>query len=233
MDDAKTVWCGNLADQVTEELLYELFLQVAPLERVKIPIDREGRKSNFGFVTFKHEVSVPYAVQLLNGIKMFDKNLNVKPRNGGAQQERQRAEQNAVQRSFSYPNDAYNQNRYNQHKRFNESSDMGPQYVSYDQLVQLGQILNVNHNYQDSPFDNLHEIGQGSSLEHNNRNNRQQWERHNYEDRERSDYDRPRKGYERERGRRNNDHSNRNRKNNDRHNHNYDRNGERRNRRFF
>lgn len=26
--DNKTLWCGNLAEQVTEELLYELFLQV-------------------------------------------------------------------------------------------------------------------------------------------------------------------------------------------------------------
>lgn len=27
-EDNKTIWCGNLAEQVTEELLYELFLQV-------------------------------------------------------------------------------------------------------------------------------------------------------------------------------------------------------------
>lgn len=27
-DDIKTLWCGNLPEQATEELLYELFLQV-------------------------------------------------------------------------------------------------------------------------------------------------------------------------------------------------------------
>ncbi|XP_057658869.1 RNA-binding protein 7 isoform X1 [Diorhabda carinulata] len=81
MDDEKTVWCGNLSDKVTEELLFELFLQAAPLERVRIPTDKEGRKSNFGFVTFKHQQSVEYAVQLLNGIRLYDKNLNIKPRN--------------------------------------------------------------------------------------------------------------------------------------------------------
>lgn len=27
-EDNKTVWCGNLPEQVTEEILYELFLQV-------------------------------------------------------------------------------------------------------------------------------------------------------------------------------------------------------------
>jgi len=28
MDDERTVWCGNLSEKVTEEVLYELFLQV-------------------------------------------------------------------------------------------------------------------------------------------------------------------------------------------------------------
>lgn len=116
MDDAKTVWVGNIADQVTEELLYELFLQSGPLERVKIPTDREGRKSSFAFVTFKHEVSVPYTVQLLNGIKLCEKNLNIKPRNGGAQKDKYNALQSPMQRSFSYPNEVYN-SPHNEHLR--------------------------------------------------------------------------------------------------------------------
>lgn len=81
MEDSKTIWCGNLADQVTEELLYELFLQVGPLERVKIPIDKSGRKMCYGFITFKHELSRDYALHLLNGTCLFDKNLNIQYRN--------------------------------------------------------------------------------------------------------------------------------------------------------
>lgn len=81
MSDERTVWCGNLSDEVTEELLFELFLQVGPLERVKIPTDKEGRQLNYGFVTFKHEVSLDYAMQLLNGTTLFDRNLNIKYRN--------------------------------------------------------------------------------------------------------------------------------------------------------
>lgn len=30
-EDNKTLWCGNLPEQATEELLYELFLQVSLL----------------------------------------------------------------------------------------------------------------------------------------------------------------------------------------------------------
>ncbi|CAH1112065.1 unnamed protein product [Psylliodes chrysocephalus] len=84
MDDSRTVFCGNISDKVTEELLFELFLQAAPLERVRIPTDKEGRKSNFAFVTFKHEESVTYAQHLLNGIRMYDKCIQIKPRHNSA-----------------------------------------------------------------------------------------------------------------------------------------------------
>lgn len=86
MDDPdKTIFCGNLSTKVTEELLYELFLQAGPLERVKIPLDKEGRLASYAFITFKHKISVPYALQLLNGIELYQKKLNLKPRNGSQQ----------------------------------------------------------------------------------------------------------------------------------------------------
>lgn len=33
-EDMKTLWCGNLSDKVTEEILYELFLQVCNSEDI-------------------------------------------------------------------------------------------------------------------------------------------------------------------------------------------------------
>ncbi|XP_022904443.1 RNA-binding protein 7 [Onthophagus taurus] len=79
-EDQRTIFCGNLSTRVTEELLYELFLQVAPLEKVKIPVDRDGRPGSYGFVTCRHVQSVPYAIRLLNGTALFDRRLNLKPR---------------------------------------------------------------------------------------------------------------------------------------------------------
>ena len=73
-----TLFVGNLDFCVTEEILYELFLQAGPLKRVKIPIDYRTKKPHkFGFVTFKHICSVNYAISLLNGIKLFNSNLAV------------------------------------------------------------------------------------------------------------------------------------------------------------
>lgn len=78
--DAKTLYCGNLADEVTEELLYELFLQGGPVEEVKIVKDKNGKSRGFGFITFKHAVSVPYALQLMTGESLFGRALRMQER---------------------------------------------------------------------------------------------------------------------------------------------------------
>ena len=44
MDDQDDyiLWAGNLEDKVTEELLYELFLQAGPLDYVKKPKEKNS-----------------------------------------------------------------------------------------------------------------------------------------------------------------------------------------------
>ena len=51
-----TCYCGNLDLKVTEELLWELMLQVGPIESVYIPKDKvTGAHQGFGFVEFRGE----------------------------------------------------------------------------------------------------------------------------------------------------------------------------------
>lgn len=60
--DARTLFVGNIAEKVTEDLLYELMLQAGPIEEVRIPKDRETQKQkSFGFVLFKYRCAVEYA----------------------------------------------------------------------------------------------------------------------------------------------------------------------------
>ncbi|XP_041920198.1 RNA-binding protein 7 [Alosa sapidissima] len=80
----RTLFVGNLDPQVTEELLFELFLQAGPLIKVKIPKDNDGRAKQFAFVNFKHEVSVPYGMELLNGTKLFGRALKIQFRSGSS-----------------------------------------------------------------------------------------------------------------------------------------------------
>ena len=73
-----TVHVGNLDSLVTEEILWELFSQAGPLERLHIPRDKvTGEGSGYGFVEFSLERDADYAARLLNGIKLYNRNLRV------------------------------------------------------------------------------------------------------------------------------------------------------------
>lgn len=80
----RTLWVGNLSERTTEEHLFELFLQAGPLEKVTIPV-KDGRKQKFAFVTFKHECSVPYTIELFDGIRLWGNVLKLQNRTGSTQ----------------------------------------------------------------------------------------------------------------------------------------------------
>ncbi|BES87896.1 Hypothetical protein NTJ_00701 [Nesidiocoris tenuis] len=81
----RTVYVGNVGSEVTDELLHELFLQAGPVDEVTSPGQDGTRKKPFAFVTFKHSCSVPYAINLLDGIKLFDQPIRVAPSRGSDQ----------------------------------------------------------------------------------------------------------------------------------------------------
>ena len=56
-----TVYVGNLDPQVTEELLWELFLQAGPVTNVYVPKDRVTSTHQwYGFVEFRNEEDAEY-----------------------------------------------------------------------------------------------------------------------------------------------------------------------------
>ncbi|VDL90678.1 unnamed protein product [Schistocephalus solidus] len=70
-----TLYISNLSPKMSEEIIYELFLQAGPIESVSL-------KGNFGFVTFEDEESVLYSCSLFEGVRLFDQELKIKPRAG-------------------------------------------------------------------------------------------------------------------------------------------------------
>ncbi|XP_010785698.1 RNA-binding protein 7-like [Notothenia coriiceps] len=80
----RTLFIRNLDSRVTEELLFELFIQAGPLTKTKIPKDADGKQKTFGFAVYKHEVSVPYAMQLLDGTSVHGRTLHVQFRSGSS-----------------------------------------------------------------------------------------------------------------------------------------------------
>ncbi|XP_031559178.1 RNA-binding protein 7-like [Actinia tenebrosa] len=80
-----SVYVGNLEKRVTEEIMWELFLQAGPVDRVSIPKDKDtGIQRSFGFVEFSSPVSVTYASELINGLCLYGQSIVVKPQNIGS-----------------------------------------------------------------------------------------------------------------------------------------------------
>uniref|UniRef100_A0A8C0EU64 RNA binding motif protein 11 n=1 Tax=Bubo bubo TaxID=30461 RepID=A0A8C0EU64_BUBBB len=61
---------------------YHCFNLAGPLTKVTICKDKEGKPKSFGFVCFKHKESVPYAIALLNGIRLYGRPIKVQYRFG-------------------------------------------------------------------------------------------------------------------------------------------------------
>ncbi|RVW26612.1 Splicing factor 3B subunit 4 [Vitis vinifera] len=76
-----TAYVGNLDPQVTEELLWELFVQAGPVVNVYVPKDRvTNLHQGYGFVEFRSEEDADYASQdkksLDVGANLFVGNLD-------------------------------------------------------------------------------------------------------------------------------------------------------------
>ena len=81
MRDAEcSIFVANLDSRVSEEILWELFLQAGPVKSVHIPIDKEsGKQRNFAFIEFSSSIAAHYAWELLDGIKLYNCPLTVRP----------------------------------------------------------------------------------------------------------------------------------------------------------
>lgn len=73
-----TAYVGNLDPQITEELLWELFVQAGPVVNVYVPKDRvTNAHQGYGFVEFRSEEDADYAIKVLNMIKLYGKPIRV------------------------------------------------------------------------------------------------------------------------------------------------------------
>ncbi|KAI3647271.1 hypothetical protein MP228_007492 [Amoeboaphelidium protococcarum] len=73
-----TVYVGNLDERVNDAILWELFLQVAPVKKVYMPKDRlAANHQGFGFVEFYQERDAEYAVKIMNLVRVWGKPIRV------------------------------------------------------------------------------------------------------------------------------------------------------------
>lgn len=73
-----TLYIGNCDEQVTEELVWELFLQCGPVVSVQMPRDKVTTEHNgYGFVEFKSEDDADYAIKIMHMTKLYGKPIKV------------------------------------------------------------------------------------------------------------------------------------------------------------
>ncbi|KAL0122266.1 hypothetical protein PUN28_007182 [Cardiocondyla obscurior] len=128
---ACTIYCGNLSEKVTEDVLYELFLQAGPILRISIPKDRDGKQRSFGFITYKHMRSAEYAMKLFDGTMLYNRILNMNIRNPEPQQTEQPL------------NPVYN---------MNHMLELGQQMILGNYVPQPYPMFGVNVPYDDVPY---------------------------------------------------------------------------------
>jgi len=79
-EESRTLWVGNIEDDVDEEILYELFLNSGPVSRVTVPRNKQTKKSkNFAFILFEHRESVPYAMAQMEGTTLYGRTIALEP----------------------------------------------------------------------------------------------------------------------------------------------------------
>ncbi|GKT35367.1 SF3B4 factor [Aduncisulcus paluster] len=73
------LFVNNLDTRVDEDILYELFLQAAPVVNVNLPIDRvTGQRRGYGFIEFRHKKDADYAALIMNEIELYGKPMRIK-----------------------------------------------------------------------------------------------------------------------------------------------------------
>ncbi|XP_048418380.1 RNA-binding protein 7-like isoform X1 [Stegostoma tigrinum] len=132
-DADKMLFIGNLDQRVTEELLFELFLQSGPLLGVKIPKDKDGKSKQYAFVHFKHVESVHYGKNLLNGIQLYGKAIKIQFRSGSVHETREGNQSQNSAASFTPP---YNSNQFSNNRFGHGMDNMGSSIFATPQPVQ-------------------------------------------------------------------------------------------------
>ncbi|ETV97511.1 hypothetical protein H310_09430 [Aphanomyces invadans] len=76
-DGCKSVYVGNLSEDVNSGMLQDLFEECGEIERIHIAVDREtGEPRGFGYVNFAHTDAVDQAIKL-SGVDVQGQNIRV------------------------------------------------------------------------------------------------------------------------------------------------------------
>ena len=132
-DERHTLYVGRVHPKVTEEILFELFLQVGPLLKVVLPKKERGETAHkgFAFVEFKHQVSLDYAIAVLSGESLYGQQLIIKHKNKPKESE-------------DVNNASVNDSASNNQVNNNDKSQQG--FMSFDSVAKMIEMQRNSSN---------------------------------------------------------------------------------------
>lgn len=113
-----------------------------------MPKDKDGTPKSFGFVEYKHQKSVPYALSVFAGTKLFNRELRLNPRDGntGSNKPQMALEpqpmmaNNLPTHQFQMHNPSLEALRYGMSANAGIFSDMMPRMPNFPQINANAQI---------------------------------------------------------------------------------------------
>ena len=73
-----TIYVYNLDEKVTDEILFELFLQCGPVKYVFLPNDRLTKVHlGYAFIEFNKAEDAEYAINIMSNIKLYNRPLRI------------------------------------------------------------------------------------------------------------------------------------------------------------
>lgn len=75
---ASTLWAGNLPLDITEALVYELFVVAGPINSITLPRDRLTHDhANYAFVEYVNAADADYALRIFHNVKLYGKPIRL------------------------------------------------------------------------------------------------------------------------------------------------------------
>ncbi|MES1917594.1 MAG: hypothetical protein MHM6MM_009307, partial [Cercozoa sp. M6MM] len=77
-NQSATLWCGRLAPNADEELLWEVMTQAGPVRHIHMPRDRiSGEHNGYAFVEFRTEQDCEYALRVMSSLRLFGQPIRI------------------------------------------------------------------------------------------------------------------------------------------------------------
>jgi RNA-binding protein 7 len=194
----KTLFCINIDQRFTEDILFELFLQAGPIENLIRKPDRNG--NIIALVTYKHIESVDYSIKLFDKILLFGQRLKVQlsninqkvPATSAGEQTSTTTSPNlssGYQKQYSRTQSYDNINRHQQEQQpIMQAPIVPPQFIQSLNLLQLmaQPLIQFNnqsphhHHHHDQRYHNHSPNNHHSRYDNNSRNNHRSSQPHSY-----------------------------------------------------